>query len=1158
MLNILKNLFNKENSSFEIKYDVIYDEDNIKIYKLLNDNQIKYDEQDINYNENNTNEMYYTVTNMNLSEDKLFLYIDYENVYELYYDQNNLIDEYKAIGLPDLYNGFMKISNEGNFNVDKKVLYSRFFEDGINKDIYIFKKNILKVDNKFKLMPKSMYKLLKKIKNYNDDEDKQSNLTEQFRLLADIKDYANKTNILLEPRIEDEPRPIIIDNIKIDFEDDGETTKIYPIIDKDKDLNESFLNELYSTNRIKNFYGVKKGKKRNKVLFKNSNTLKKIKDAKELNGQKRLDFLKGTNELLFDDEIDLSLYGPRVKGLGILNCRPNSTSNGFKDGSWFDTNKVFKLPRLYTNDESFVLKPHHKELLQDKLYEMKEEKVDLKEVEFEKDNKKYKVIMDEVQLRNEIEKISDCIKSVQEIKNINELKIIKDKMIDQNSEYIEHKGVYIKNTNPDVIDYQIAKIQNLKEERKKDKEKTLIPKDNIDIIEYEEEKVEAKNFKLELPKSLIVDLYKHQLEGFAKLQKLYKTNNINGFLLADDMGLGKSLQILTLLGWLKELDKLKPALIVAPKTLLNNWDNDNKDKGEIQKFFKEGTFSTYKIRGRISEFDIQEIENRDIVLISYDSLRINQKILGKIHWSSIICDEAQKFKNSNTLLSAALKVQNADFKIACSATPIENSTLDLWNIMDFSVPGILGSMKEFKTEYVKKINNLKSDSYGQREDLNNLLVSKIENNFLRRSKEEELKDLPNKIIKLDCIKMNEYELDYIEKIHSMKRPKESVLPLIQKLIGVCSHPRLVGINNIDESIEILIRESSKLKYLKAVIDKIKNKDEKVIIFTIFKKMQSIIVRALKYWYSIDVNIVNGTISDQNRTKRFNSFRNSKGFDVIVLSPEVAGVGITLTEANHVIHYTRLWNPAKEVQATDRVYRIGQDKEVYVYYPILTYDDEYNKTFRNEDEFIDFSLDLKNENISPDEKLNKLLARKKNMLNKFFLASGDNNLDMSLEWEMDGNSKITIDSVISILGAYEFEALCSLIYKKQGYETYLTVKSGDKGVDIFAIKDEKYYLIQSKHTKNKKISKEGFAEVWGAKEVYKENLKIREIENLIVMTTAKEVTIDIKEFAGVNKIKMILFEELSELLNIYNIDYEEIAIENKNRYSIEQIKWNLNR
>lgn len=1160
MRDLVKKFFknNKENITFKPDFK---DNKVIKLF-LYNDknkiNIVQANNEDIS--------LLLSLTNLELSEDEMYLKITYENIYDLYYtDGHEITDDFQLLGLPGLFNGYINIENAGNFRQDVEVKYSFSFRglyDTSNYDLNIYKNNILYDGKEYKVLPPDMYKLIKNIKKYNKDKISYTDLIEQFETFKIIKDYAEKSNVLLHSRLSDEEKPIIVDKITLDFNKTENGLEIYPIIsDKNQEFNKRLLEKFDNAEQVRNFYNINDQGKLKKVIFKNKNSAEKIKRNRFLDGEQELKFYQGRNEIWEDDNFDLTQYGPRVKGFGYLSYRASDWSNGKHELSWFDLDPKNEFPKIYTNTNSFTLKPEDREKLESKLKRVNESGQELIEVEFEEEGKVYKVPMNKDQLVNEINKINSAIYDINDIRSVKVIEEILD-IVEENpeSEYIEYNGNYIRIYNPELIEGHLENIKNKENtnEKKNDKNKSLLVLENLQEEEYKEKSKIEQLQKLDLPNSLNGELFPHQASGVKKLQSLYLGSKMNGMLLADDMGLGKTLQLLTFLAWLKERNELSSALIVAPTTLIDNWDNPNPvNKGEMQKFFPYGFFNTFKLKGRINIDKLEELKSYDVVFTSYTSLRINHVLLGKIHWDIMICDEAQKVKNSTTQVSVAVKAQNADFKIACSATPIENSLLDLWNIVDYAVPGILGSRDDFKKIYVNNLSN-EDATYVERKKINNDLVEKVNHNFLRRNKKDHLEGLPKKYIHIHGLKANQYEMEMIHKLNKLKTLGENPLPLIQKMLSLCSHPALINNSLFERSdINMFLNNSTKLRNLRKLINPIKDKNEKVLIFTIFKKMQKILVKTIARWYNFMPNVVNGETAQNKRTKIFNDFRNSEGFNILVLSPEVAGVGINLVEANHVIHYTRFWNPAKEDQATDRVYRIGQDKDVHVYYPILSFHDDYDKHFENEGEYVNGCLDTDIQGKSPEEKLNKLLVEKKNLLMNFFFAAGQTTIDWTKisenNYQKEKDDYININNIFDCISPSEFEVLISKLFQRKGYKTYTTVQSGDNGVDVVCIKDNKITLIQCKMTDiEKNMSKSAINELVGARVIYTNTLG-KEVDELIVVSTSMKMTENTSFTASQNNVSVLLYEDLAKELLDSKIYYSEIEAGLNERYALEKLK-----
>ena len=217
------------------------------------------------------------------------------------------------------------------------------------------------------------------------------------------------------------------------------------------------------------------------------------------------------------------------------------------------------------------------------------------------------------------------------------------------------------------------------------------------------------------------------------------------------------------------------------------------------------------------------------------------------------------------------------------------------------------------------------------------LKSKIKPVYLRRTKEGELKDeLPGKYKREQKIEMSSKQEMLYNQIIIQQKESESRnhLATLQKLLNLCSHPGLVEKNWEEKTVEQLIKEGPKLKKVIEILSEIRNNGEKALIFTIYRNMQYILQRVIREKFNLNtIPIVNG--KSKRRVETVNKFNDSLGFGCMILSPRAAGTGLNITGANHVIHYTRWWNPAVEQQATDRAYRIGQEKDVHIYYPIVS-------------------------------------------------------------------------------------------------------------------------------------------------------------------------------------------------------------------------------
>lgn len=473
-----------------------------------------------------------------------------------------------------------------------------------------------------------------------------------------------------------------------------------------------------------------------------------------------------------------------------------------------------------------------------------------------------------------------------------------------------------------------------------------------------------------------VELKQHQQSGLAWLQHRHaqRAAGLRGALLADDMGLGKTLQCLCLMAWYRETQaNPKPCLIVAPVSLLENW------KDEIGKFLDGSQGSTMLLYGkelarhRIATSHITvEREALSVkkllrpgfpgdaafVLTTYETLRDYELSFGRESWGILVCDEAQKIKTPGALVTRSAKAMQAEFKIACTGTPVENSLADLWCLFDFFQPGLLGSLSEFTKGFRKPI-ELRED--GHVEQIERLRAA-IEPWVLRRMKSE-VADLPPKVDEthewfdpaVAAIPMSALQRKlYSEAVVSYKHEKEKAqnsdssvgtltLALLHRLRMICCNPLGIAREGADDlPVAEHLQHSPRLQWFVGQLEKIRQRDEKVIVFTEYRDIQRLVQRVVVTNFRIDVSIVNGSttvdsLKDESRQKIIDRFQERPGFGVIVLSTTAVGFGVNIQKANHVIHFTRPWNPAKEDQATDRAYRIGSEKPVWVYCPTVVGD-----------------------------------------------------------------------------------------------------------------------------------------------------------------------------------------------------------------------------
>jgi len=440
---------------------------------------------------------------------------------------------------------------------------------------------------------------------------------------------------------------------------------------------------------------------------------------------------------------------------------------------------------------------------------------------------------------------------------------------------------------------------------------TLDIKDNEEELDYSKQGEMDRSFNAlyPVPENLYATLYPHQEEGYRWICNLYEKNR--GGLLADDMGLGKTIQVLAFLLFLESRQKLSPSLIVLPIALIENWVK------EIEKFAPSLAHDIHIHKGSKRLKNYNAIKKHKLVFTSYDTLKLDQIILGKIDFTAIICDETQNVKSHSSQRSRALRAMKSEFRLAMTGTPVENSLDELWSIMDFVQPGSFGSLKDFREDYKGSEGNFQS------------LFNRLQPYYLRRTKEEVMKEqLPEKIIE-DPIytSISKEQKELTQAYLKSKDAGASVLLILQNLRQMYSHPGIAA----PQYQHLSEKDLPKLNEMIKLVKSIKQKNEKVIIFTEYRMLHVIMKQILMRRFKINVPVIDGTT--KNRQKVVGDFNNTEGFGVLLLSPKAAGVGLTITSANHVIHYTRWWNPAVENQATDRAYRIGQKKDVHVYHLI---------------------------------------------------------------------------------------------------------------------------------------------------------------------------------------------------------------------------------
>jgi len=597
--------------------------------------------------------------------------------------------------------------------------------------------------------------------------------------------------------------------------------------------------------------------------------------------------------------------------------------------------------------------------------------------------------------------------------------------------------------------------------------------------------------------------YKHQVMALNWMIDLYK-NKYPGCLLADDMGLGKTFEVISFIDYLLRKNSKAKILIVAPTVLIDNWKNEFQSslktidrygikiiRGKNTALDKLGNITT----GARSELEVINdldvvnfLEDNNIFITTYKTLQKYQFawVTEAVNLDCIVYDEAQNIKNPNTLQTQAAKAVSSNeniFNILMSGTPIENELRDLWCLFDLFDPTFFGSWKNFRQTYVAKENK----------NMESMLRDKISNYMLRRMKNDILDGLPIKYEpkldsndKLHYPALNTYlskkeTVDYIEIVNSSRE----ALSKLRDLRLFSLHPILLEkekLINIDELVnQDILNQFSKTQRLLSLLEEIKRKNEKVIIFVISKSMQLLLQYTLRIPLGLgEISVINGENNKSNiMHKKLDRFKQKDGFNVIILSPLAAGVGLTINEANHVIHLERHWNPAKEDQASDRVYRIGQTKDVYIHHIISKLPDELRKK-------------------SFDEGLNQLIMNKKTLSNDTLIptsAVSEKDLANSI-FDYSGSTGESKFENIDNMSFEEFEFYVKEMFNDKGYSSSLTEKiPSEFGADIIAIKDKEIIAIQCKHSRvGAKVGKQAMMQLHSEAKDYYQATKLIAITN----------------------------------------------------------------
>ena len=475
----------------------------------------------------------------------------------------------------------------------------------------------------------------------------------------------------------------------------------------------------------------------------------------------------------------------------------------------------------------------------------------------------------------------------------------------------------------------IEKLQRIFKEEDGNKVKVSffdmpIVQDMIDEKSFENDFMGSKDFfeginklaeeNIDYPK-LNATLRDYQKYGYKWLK--YLTDNNLGACLADDMGLGKTLQAIALLSKVHE-EKKKKSMVIMPKSLIYNWEN------EIKRFSPKLKVGIYYGINR----DFLSLKKVDIILTTYGTIRNDIESLLKQKFDLLILDESQNIKNINSQTTKAVLLLNSKKRVALSGTPIENNLLELYSLFRFLNPEMFGSVQEFTNDYIVPIQKYSDTSTIEE------LRKKIYPFLLRRVKKEVLADLPDKIEKLVYVDMNDehrrfyeerrkYYYSLLEKNTSSQGnfDKFFVLQAINELRHIVSSPELESKKIISSKKEVLIEN---------VIEAIEN-NHKVLVFVNYLSSIESICDSLK---ENKIKYLKMTGQTKDRQNLVDKFQNDSRYKVFVMTLKTGGVGLNLVSADTIFIYDPWWNTTVENQAIDRAYRLGQDKTVFAYKMIM--------------------------------------------------------------------------------------------------------------------------------------------------------------------------------------------------------------------------------
>jgi SNF2 family DNA or RNA helicase len=406
-----------------------------------------------------------------------------------------------------------------------------------------------------------------------------------------------------------------------------------------------------------------------------------------------------------------------------------------------------------------------------------------------------------------------------------------------------------------------------------------------------------------IPSGLTANLYPYQQSGYEWLAASCEAGI--GGILGDEMGLGKTLQVIAVL-----TDRIErgsgPSLVICPVTIIANWCR------EIEKFSNGIRFNVHLGSNRARYPGA--FKDIDLVITSYDTAVNDFGLFLMIPWDLMILDEAQNVKNPGAIRSSTLREIPRRAAILVTGTPLENRTLDVWSLCDYAIPGYFGVQNHFETTTAESPE---------------LVEQALRPLILRREVADVATDLPEKIEVDSALDMFEWErVGYerlISELESESSPTNSLAKLT-RLRQFTGHPGLLD----PELMNVPVENSAKLARLMEILEEVFVSGQKALVFSTFRSLSDLIAETSEKALGVPSSVMDGRTQTRNRQNLVDEFSERDGAGLLVMHPQTGGVGLNITAANHVIHYTLEWNPAREAQATARAFRRGQELPVFVH------------------------------------------------------------------------------------------------------------------------------------------------------------------------------------------------------------------------------------